>query len=190
MKIEFSTRRFWLAVLCTAFLSLLVQQQVNAQVSPEAELAFQRANMSVTRQGTEPVQFNLPLLSGGNTTLAAHRGQVVILYFWTSWCHACVSTMPSLEALHLRFRNQGLEILAINVGEDPSAVRHFISSTRYTFPVLLDRDHHVASQYGVRGVPGFFIIDRSGRLISSFVGGRNWDSPEHIAAIDALLRSP
>jgi len=177
-----------LIAFCAVIL-LCLPSLAQAQVSPEAERALRDAKINVLGQRTEPRDFTLPLLAGGNADLSSYRGKVVILNFWATWCPPCRAEMPSMETLYRRFNNQGLVILAVDVGEDALVVQRFIRSGGYTFPVLLDSDNKVSSVYGIEAIPTTFIIDREGKIIGRVVGSIMWDNPKVIAAFDALLKS-
>ena len=162
---------------------------LEAQVSAEAEKAFRDARIQVLKDRINPTDFSLPLLSGGTTSLSSHIGKVVILNFWATWCPPCRQEMPSMETLYQRFKSQGLEILAVDIGEEESTVRRFIRDNRYTFPVPLDKDSKVSRRYGVSAIPTTFILDREGKIIARVAGSIMWDTPQVIAAFDALLLS-
>jgi len=173
-------------VFCAAFL-IFLPSQAEAQVSPEAAQALRDANIQVEQRIVS--DFTLPLLTGGNTTLSSYRGKVVILNFWATWCPPCRTEMPSMETLYQRFNAQGLEILAVDIGEDTSTVQLFIRRAGYTFPVLLDSANRVSSVYGIEYIPTTYIIDREGKIIGYVIGGILWDNQRVITAIDALLKS-
>ncbi len=173
---------------CTVLLFFL-PHQTQAQVSPEAERALRDAKINVLERRTEPRDFSLPFLDGKNVSLSSYRGKVVLLNFWATWCPPCRAEMPSMETLYRRFNNQGLEILAVDVGEDTLMVQRFIRSGGYTFPVMLDNDNKVSSVYGIEAIPTTYIIDREGKIIGRVIGSIMWDNQKVIAAIDALLKS-
>jgi len=175
-------------LFCAVFL-FIIPQQMNAQVSPEAARLLRSANIQVFNQPTSPQNFTLPLLSGGSASLTSYRGNVVLLNFWATWCPPCRYEMPSMETLYQRFKNQGFEILAVDLGEDTNTVRQFIQSHRYTFPVMLDTDSSIGSIYGIRGIPTTYIIDRRGMIIGVVNGAIDWSTPQVIAAFDALINS-
>ena len=174
--------------LCAAFL-VLAPMQAEAQVSAEAARALREARISVFEQRTDPSEFTLPFLNGGNAALSAYRGKVVILNFWATWCPPCRTEMPSMEVLYQQFKSQGLEILAVDMEEDVLIVGRFVRSNGYTFPVMLDRDGRVSGMYGIRAIPTTYILDREGKIIGRIVGSILWNDPRVIAAIDALLKS-
>ncbi|MDR0464307.1 MAG: TlpA family protein disulfide reductase [Treponema sp.] len=164
-------------------------QQVHTQVSPEAAQAFGSAGIRILEQRQAARNFTLPVLGGENTSLSSFRGKVVILNFWATWCPPCREEMPSMESLYRRFKDEGLEIVAVDMMEDTETVSRFISNNGYTFPVMLDRLNRTGAVYGVSSIPVSFILDREGRIIARVIGGISWNSPRMIAAFDALLKS-
>jgi peroxiredoxin len=97
--------------------------------------------------------------------------------------------MPSMEVLYQRFKDQGLEILAVNGGEDPVRVRRFIRDNGYTYPIPMDRNRQISTLFGIEAIPTTFIIDRAGMITGMLVGSIYWDDPKVMAAFDALLQS-
>jgi len=173
---------------CTVFLVFL-PHQAHAQLSPEAERALRDAKISVLDKRTEPNDFTLPLLGGENVSLSSYKGKVVILNFWATWCPPCRAEMPSMETLYKSFNGQGLEILAVDIGEDSPTVQKFVRSNGYTFPILLDSSKKISSIYGIKAIPTTYIIDREGKIIGRVIGSIKWDNKKVITAIEALIKS-
>ena len=135
----------------------------------------------------EPAPVALLDLAGERVTLQAHRGRLVMLYFWATWCPFCTREMPSvIEGIHREFRDQGLAILAINLGESRAAVAPWVQQRGLTFPVLLDETGAVSGAYRIRGTPTVVLVDRRGQLVGRTVGAREWDT-EGRALLTALL---
>jgi peroxiredoxin len=125
----------------------------------------------------EPSPVALADLAGERVDLQNQRGHLVMLYFWATWCPYCTREMPStMETIHRELRDQGLTILAINLGESRAVVAPWIEQRHITFPVLLDESGAVAGAYRVRGTPTVVLVDRQGRLLGRTVGSREWDT--------------
>jgi len=175
-------------LLCAALLFFL-PHQAQAQVSPEVARALRDAKINVLEKRVDPRDFTLPLLGGKNAALSSYKGKVVLLNFWATWCPPCRAEMPSMETLYKRFSAQGLEILAVDMGEDALIVQRYIKNGGFTFPVLLDSSSKVSSVYGIQAIPTTYIIDREGKIIGRVVGSIEWDNQKVFAAIEALLKS-
>ena len=133
--------------------------------------------------------WSLKSLDGRTLSLADLKGKVVFLNFWATWCPPCRAEMPSMEALHKRFADEGLEMIACDIMENQSDVKKFISDNKLSFTTLLDSEGKTGNLYGVQGIPATFIIDREGYIILSAVGGRNWNTAAVHEAFEALLKS-
>ena len=131
--------------------------------------------------------FTLPTLDGTQVSLQSHRGKVVFLNFWATWCIPCREEMPAMEQLHQTFRSQGLTILAVNLKESPEQVKAFMDQYHLSFTVLLDHDGSVFRDYTVMGLPTTYLISREGMLLARGVGGRDWTKAEGKDLIRALL---
>ncbi|MDR2542561.1 MAG: TlpA family protein disulfide reductase [Treponema sp.] len=168
---------------------ILLPQLLNAQVSADASRLLRAARIQVLNQPENAQDFTLQMLNGERVSLSSYRGKVVFLNFWATWCPPCRQEMPSMEVLYQRYKEHGLEMLAVNLRENPNEVRQFIQENGYTFPVLLDLDGRVGARYGVRGIPTTLIIDRQGRIIGRLVGSIYWDTSQVFEAFEALLNN-
>ena len=114
--------------------------------------------------------FELEQMTGGTIALDELHGQVVALRFWADWCPFCRREMRELEPLYQQLREQGLEILAVNVGQDRGRVERFVDRAGYSYPTLLDPDSAVARRYGVIAIPVTYFIDREGIVRGRILG--------------------
>ncbi len=137
--------------------------------------------------GAQGKSFSLPNLDGTMTSLDDWRGNVVLLNFWASWCPPCVHEIPSMVALKHRLQGRPFEIVAVNLGEPLSDVRHFLSQHPVNFPVLLDSRGETAKSWQVTAYPTSFIIGRDGRIRFALAGGHDWDESESVDVIEKLL---
>ncbi|MFW5743611.1 MAG: redoxin domain-containing protein [Spirochaetota bacterium] len=133
--------------------------------------------------------FSLDLLAGGETSLSDHRGKVVFLNFWATWCPPCREEMPSMQTLYDELADEGLEMLAVNVLEDAETARGFIEEQGFTYPVPLDTNGRVMIRYGVRAYPTTYIIDREGNVLGVRPGFHDWGTDAMVASVRQLLES-
>lgn len=118
--------------------------------------------------------------------LADYRGAPLIVNFWATWCAPCRAEMPALQRAWEAIEDEGIGLVAINVGEDADAVRAFLERYPVTFPLPLDRETRVAPLWPMRGLPTTFVLDGEGRLIYEAVGEREWDDPRLLDRVRAL----
>lgn len=133
--------------------------------------------------------FRLPDMDGELHALSDFRGQVVMLNFWATWCPPCRREMPSMQRLYDKYKASGLTVVAVNQWEDPDLVFEFTGrlTLQPTFPILFDRESRLAEQYGVKGLPTTYLLDRDGNIRYRAIGGREFDHPEVEALIEGLL---
>jgi peroxiredoxin len=132
--------------------------------------------------------FAVKTLEGRTVRLREHRGQVVFINFWATWCPPCREEMPAMERLFQRNRNNGLLMLAVSVDADPKVIGPFLEEHGLTFTVGMDPKMDLANAYGVRALPATFIIDREGYVAALALGPREWDSAASQALIEGLSR--
>jgi thiol-disulfide isomerase/thioredoxin len=177
----------------TAALLLSFSCTAKAQESSASNLtkAFTDAGLPLLREQVSIRDFSLPLATQGrperNISPGGLKGKVVFLNFWATWCGPCRDEMPSMEALYSRYRENGLEILAVNIQETEGEVLAFMESNGLNFPAVLDRDGKVSASYGVQAIPSSFIINREGKIIARVVGSIDWDTPKIRGALELLL---
>jgi cytochrome c biogenesis protein CcmG, thiol:disulfide interchange protein DsbE len=121
--------------------------------------------------GRQAGDFTLSLFDGNRFTLAEQRGKVVVINVWSSWCMpACYNEAPALEAAWQRYRSRDVVVVGVNYQDRDAPAREFLARFRHTFPNGPDIGSKIAIEYGVRGVPETFFIDRDGRLAYRHVG--------------------
>ena len=115
--------------------------------------------------------FSVQLLNGDTFTLSEHRGTVVVLDFWATWCGPCVAKMPTIQALSEQFEDRVI-FVGMNVGEPQSRVQEFIDERGFTFPIGLDNNGYIhRNLYPSPGVPYMVIINGDGMITATFLGG-------------------
>lgn len=107
---------------------------------------------------------SLRMLDGSSTTLAALRGEVVVVNFWATWCSPCRRELPRLDALHREMSGRGARVLAVSIDANADNVRRYAKSGRLTMPVAVDGPAGLAKQLDLRNVPTTLVLDREGRI--------------------------
>lgn len=127
-----------------------------------------------TADGEERVvDFTLRDLAGGQVSLSDYEGQIIYLNFWATWCKWCKKEMPDMESIHRVYKDRGVAVLAVSVGEELGKVDEFIEEHGYSFKVLLDPDKTVSQAYRVRPIPVSLFLDRNGEIAYRKLGYMN-----------------
>ncbi len=129
------------------------------------------ANLEHQDQSRQQADFTLTDLQGRTWKLKDLKGKVVLVNFWATWCPPCRKEMPDLESLYNEFHAKGFEVLAIS-DEELAKVKPFIAGKAITYPVLLDPDRKVNTEFAVEGIPKSFVYDREGKLVAQSVDMR------------------
>ena len=115
-------------------------------------------------------------LGGQRHDLRDLRGSVVLVTAWASWCDPCRDEVPVLdEAVH-RYGGDGLEVLGLNVQDRPEHARAFVEAEQPRFSSVVDHDGTRAVEWGLRGLPETFLVDRDGLVVAHRFGAvtREW----------------
>lgn len=117
--------------------------------------------------GAETPDFKLQDLFYDTITLGSftEKEQPVLLFFWTTWCPFCQKEIRVLKDSYGTLAKDGVEVLAIDVGETYNKVNALVQNYHLPFRVLLDKDSRTADAFWVRGVPTYVLINKTGDIV-------------------------
>lgn len=115
-------------------------------------------------RAAKPLELVLPRFPAGDPyKLAAHRGQVVLIDVWATWCEPCRDALPLYQDLATEFAPRGLEVITVNVDGDAQVIEPFLTEAKVALPVLRDPDARFAeSTLKVKVMPTAFLVDKKG----------------------------
>ncbi|MBI3961263.1 MAG: TlpA family protein disulfide reductase [Deinococcus sp.] len=154
-----------LAVLAVVVAAVAYQQ---SRQSPSNQLSDVPEGVLV---GQRALNFTLQTADGRTVSLADYRGRPVLVNFWGTWCTVCREEFPVFEQVYRRYRDQGFEILTVNIGESAAAVRQYAQDMGLSMPMLLDSDRAITQAYRVFGTPTNIIIDKNGIITDRMTRG-------------------
>ena len=126
--------------------------------------------------------------AGANTLdLARHRGRVVIVDFWASWCKPCRQSIPWLNAMRARYGATGLDVIGVNVDAERGDAERFLHQVPIEFEIVFDPHGDLAKQFKVQGMPSSYVFDRSGALVETHLGFRDAKKDQNEATLKNLL---
>jgi peroxiredoxin len=131
--------------------------------------------------------FSLQNLQGKPVDIRDHRGQVILLNFWASWCPNCRLEGPSLQKLYSQYQSRGLILYRINSKEKLETIRQFMEKESLNMPVLIDKTGQTERLFGVWVHPTTYLINRQGLVSHRTMGVFDWTGLEATSIIDQLL---
>ena len=112
------------------------------------------------------------LIGAGAWRLGDHRGHVVLINYWATWCAPCVLESPMLEQVYRQTRATGVDFVGMDVKDEREAAQAFITNKHLSYPMVYDEPAKTALQLGVPtgGLPVTVLIDRAGRVAAVYLG--------------------
>jgi len=180
---------------------------VEAGSKPESEMGSNEQLMTTDQSGreqdstvtTEPEpiddEFELPKLqiqdlSGGEfyDPLETHKGKVIVLDFWASWCAPCLEEMQILQDTFGEYDDNEFQLIAVNTEESRTVVEKAIELHQIESRVVLDLEGSAAAVFGVEALPTLVLIDQTGTVQRVHVGLEPGLSEMIRGEVDRLLK--
>jgi peroxiredoxin len=141
--------------------------------------------------GDQAPDFTAPALDGGeDISLAKHRGKVVYLDFWASWCAPCLQSLPQLESLQHELGPQGFQVVAVNVDQDLDKARRLLAKLGVGYPSASDPKGELPGMYELPTMPTSYVVDANGVIRIVHSGFRDGDLDKLRPKIKALMAQP
>lgn len=134
-----------------------------------------------------PLAIDLMSVNGKPFKRKSYDGKVTVINFWASWCGPCVEEIPALNRLRQSMLGKPFELISINYAEKPEQILEFMQMVDVDFPVLVDLDGQFSSNWNVLVYPATFVIGPDSRIAYGVNGAIEWDSPDVINQLNALL---
>ena len=160
--------------LLLALLSLVAWGLVKAQSGPRDT-------------GLAP-DFTLTSFDGETITLSEHRGHVVVINFWASWCPPCREEAAYLERTWQKYRDQGVVFIGVDYVDTEKEALAYIAEFNITYFNGPDVGTRLAQAYNIQGVPETFFVAKNGGLRGVQIGP--YYPPKLDEKIEQLLAEP
>jgi len=131
--------------------------------------------------------FTLKRFQGPNTRLLDHRGDIVLINFWATWCGPCRQEIPLLMELQEKFKNDRFVVLGITIDTNHREVEQFLHDMLVTYPILFDEGQVLSEQFEVKAMPSSFILDRDGIIRFEHIGFKPNYAELYIQEIQKLI---
>jgi peroxiredoxin len=144
------------------------------------------AGIGVTAFTRQPAAPDVTFISIDGQKISSQdlRGKVVMVNFWATSCSTCVHEMPQMVDTYNKFKDQGLQFVAVAMrGDPPNYVLNYAQTRKLPFTVALDSGGDLAKQFGdVAMTPTTFVISKDGKILKRYLGEPDF------ASLHALLQ--
>ena len=146
-------------------------------------------NETLVQTGMEVPDFTVKMFDGQTVQMKELRGKVVLLNFWATWCPPCRMELARVEKdIIERFKNQDFVFLPVSRQDSYDKIKAFREQTGYTFPMGMDPDRKIYSQFATASIPGNFIIDKTGKIVFMEIGYSEESFKKLIETIEKTLK--
>jgi len=116
-----------------------------------------------------PLSFS-DTLSDFEAQVASHKGKVIYVDFWASWCVPCRKSFPWMNEIQNKYADKNFTVLSVNLDAEAGFAEKFLQEVPAQFPIFYDPRGKVAKAFKLKGMPSSFIINKAGKIVSTHVG--------------------
>jgi thiol-disulfide isomerase/thioredoxin len=119
--------------------------------------------------------FHAKTLTGEQFNNESTKGKVLLFQFWTTWCPYCKSEESLVDDIAAEFSDQGLVVIAVDVGESKKVVQQYLKDHPRKCHIVMTGDTNLAAMYAATRYPIYVVIDRDGKIVDTqhgAAGGR------------------
>lgn len=120
-------------------------------------------------------------MQGETHAFAKYEGQPLLLIFWATDCPSCVTEIDDLNALHEKYTDEGLAMLAISLPHDrPEHILAMQAERNMIYPLTWDHDGEISRAFNnVRVTPTHYLIDERGSIVMRKIGVLDFEQLEN-----------
>lgn len=131
-------------------------------------------------------------VNGKHLSLAAYRGDTIVLNFWGSWCAPCRAEAPALGQLSRKLQARGVRFVGVDIRDEPDSALAFMQQFNVSYPSISDPNDEIAldfrSTVPPADIPTTLVIDRDGRVADRIFGASSY--AELLSVIDQVTGQP
>jgi len=116
-----------------------------------------------------------------------YQGKVLYIDFWASWCGPCAKSFPFLNNLNSELKDQGFQVIGVNLDENPEDARNFLFKYPVSFSIAADIQEQCAKLFAVQAMPSSYLVDRKGVVRHVHLGFRGGEAEELKNLVKTML---
>ncbi len=110
---------------------------------------------------------------GKNFDLKEHRGKIIVVNFWASWCVDCRKELPILDEVYEAYKERGVEVVGVSTDHKRSYSKVLEIAKKIKYPNLLSNDLTENSFPEIEFLPTAYLLDKNGKLIGEIGSNDN-----------------
>jgi thiol-disulfide isomerase/thioredoxin len=129
--------------------------------------------------GSKFPDFDEKDVAGQPFSIASHKGKVLLIDFWATWCGPCRAELPNVLATYQKHHPEGFDIIGVSLDEDQSKLTDYVKTMNMTWPQFFDGQgwkNKLAVKYGIESIPATFLLDGDGKIIGKDLRGEDLEA--------------
>ena len=126
-------------------------------------------------------------LSGENVRLSEHRGEVVVVSFWSGSCNTCRAQLEALDRIAKTYGSAGLTVIGVNLDDNARRAEKFARAQDVKFQLLVATAKSTGRDFRVDRLPMFVVVDRAGVLRAAHREFKSSDEASYVRELRKLL---
>jgi peroxiredoxin len=160
-------------------------EELSPDSTPEPARSMARERLRKVQWVGQSLDLTFTALDGSKISVAALKGKVVLISFWSTTCQPCLRELPDLKKCCETLRSQGFDIIGISLDTERAELERVVKKEQLPWPQYFHPagpESPLAQKYGIRSLPVEWLVDREGVL-------RDVDARENLAGkIESLLK--
>lgn len=126
-------------------------------------------------------------LRGENVRISEHRGEVVVVSFWSGSCNTCRTQLEALDRIARTYGSAGLVVIGVNLDDNLARAEKFARAQDVGFQLLVSTAKSTGRDFGVDRLPMVLFLDRAGVLRVAHREFKARDEAQYVRELRTLL---